>query len=105
MSRCRIGFIGAGDVAARHARTLALLPLAELVAVADIDPARAARFAADHGLRAVPHVEALLETGLNAVYVCVRPSPTARWRRLCWAPGWPCSSRNLWAWALRCPSG
>ena len=73
MSRCRIGFIGAGGVAARHARTLALLPLAELIAVTDIDLARAARFAADHGLRAVPHVEALLETGLNAVYMCVPP--------------------------------
>ncbi|HEX2299470.1 MAG TPA: Gfo/Idh/MocA family oxidoreductase [Pseudonocardiaceae bacterium] len=73
MARCRIGFIGAGGVAARHARTLAPLPLTELVAVTDTDPVRADRFATEHGLRAVPDVDALLDTGLNAAYVCVPP--------------------------------
>jgi myo-inositol 2-dehydrogenase / D-chiro-inositol 1-dehydrogenase len=43
---CKSGFVGAGGVAARHARTLALLPQARLIAVTDVDLGRATRFAA-----------------------------------------------------------
>ncbi|MDQ3990216.1 MAG: gfo/Idh/MocA family oxidoreductase, partial [Actinomycetota bacterium] len=40
MVRCRIGIVGAGGVALRHARTLAQLPDVELVAVTDLDAER-----------------------------------------------------------------
>jgi predicted dehydrogenase len=73
MRRCQVGFVGAGGVAARHARVLAGTPGAELVCVTDVDPLRATEFAAAHGLRAVPDVDALLDTGVDAVYVCVPP--------------------------------
>ncbi|MGH3914149.1 MAG: Gfo/Idh/MocA family protein, partial [Pseudonocardiaceae bacterium] len=73
MTRCRIGFVGAGGVAARHVRTLATLPQADVIAVTDVDPARAQGFATEHGLRVVPDVAALLGIGLDAVYVCVPP--------------------------------
>jgi predicted dehydrogenase len=70
---CRIGFVGAGGVAARHAGTLAKFPDTTLVAVTDPDSARAKSFGRKFGLAAVPDVDRLLETGLNAVYVCVPP--------------------------------
>ncbi|HEX8760184.1 MAG TPA: Gfo/Idh/MocA family oxidoreductase [Pseudonocardiaceae bacterium] len=73
MAGCRIGFVGAGGVASRHAQTLALIPQAHLVAVTDVDPVRAARFAEYYGVRAAPDLDDLLNAGLDAVYVCVPP--------------------------------
>ena len=73
VAQCRIGFVGAGGVAARHAQTLTQLPQARLVAVTDVDRARSRRFADEYGGWAVPHLEDLLDVGLDAVYVCVPP--------------------------------
>ncbi|MDQ3760205.1 MAG: Gfo/Idh/MocA family oxidoreductase [Actinomycetota bacterium] len=73
MAECRIGFVGAGGVAARHARMLAGFDDVQLVSVTDLDPERARAFAGDHGVRAVPGVEELIGTDLDAVYVCVPP--------------------------------
>jgi myo-inositol 2-dehydrogenase / D-chiro-inositol 1-dehydrogenase len=70
---CRIGFVGAGGVAARHARMLAGFDDVQLVSVTDLDPARAQSFAADHGMQAVCGVENLIGTGVDGVYVCVPP--------------------------------
>lgn len=70
---CRIGFIGTGGVADRHAGVLATFDDVEIVAATDVDPARAADFAARHGGRPVPDAAALLGAGLDAVYVCVPP--------------------------------
>jgi predicted dehydrogenase len=70
---CRIGFIGAGGVATRHASVLAGFDDVELVAATDVDPQRCAEFARAHGLLAVPDAEALVEQDLDAVYVCVPP--------------------------------
>jgi len=71
--RCRIGIVGAGGVAARHARMLAGMPAVELLAVTDVDPDRRDRFAAEFGPRPVPDLAALLDCGPDAVYVCVPP--------------------------------
>lgn len=60
-------------MAARHAATLAGFPQVLLVAVTDVDPARARRLADEHHMRAAPNVIALLDSGLDAVYVCVPP--------------------------------
>jgi predicted dehydrogenase len=70
---CRVGFVGTGGVAARHAGILATFDDAEIVAVTDLDHDRGAAFAHAHGGRAVPDVAALIEAGVDAVYVCVPP--------------------------------
>jgi predicted dehydrogenase len=70
---CRIGFVGTGGVAHRHARVLGEMPGVRLVAATDVDPGCAAKFAEAHGVRAVPDLDALLGEELDAVYVCVPP--------------------------------
>jgi myo-inositol 2-dehydrogenase / D-chiro-inositol 1-dehydrogenase len=73
MSRCRVGFVGAGGVAARHARHLTEIADVEIVAVTDPHAPTATAFAENTGATAVSDVDALLDTSLNAVYVCVPP--------------------------------
>lgn len=73
-SPCRIGFVGTGGVATRHARVLSGFDDVELVAATDVDPSRAAEFARVNGVRAVGDVAALLAQELHAVYVCVPPA-------------------------------
>ncbi|HEX2316608.1 MAG TPA: Gfo/Idh/MocA family oxidoreductase [Thermomonospora sp.] len=66
--------MGAGNVAARHARVLAGFPDVRVAAVTDTDPARAGSLAAEHGARVHADHKAMLEDGgLDAVYVCVPP--------------------------------
>lgn len=73
MDRCRIGFVGAGGVAQRHARMLARIPEADVAVVTDPDPEARDRFAVETGARAVDGVAKLLAAGVDAVYVCVPP--------------------------------
>jgi predicted dehydrogenase len=55
-----IGIVGCGNIAGPYARSLAVHDEVELVAVTDVDPARATAFAAEHGGRAHGSLEALL---------------------------------------------
>jgi predicted dehydrogenase len=73
MTECRVGLVGAGGVAQRHARVLAGFADVRLVGVTDVLPEAAGRLAAEHGTRAYPDVAALLAEGLDALYVCVPP--------------------------------
>lgn len=73
MAECRIGFIGAGGVAARHARMLGEFDDVRLVSVTDLNTEQAGAFADEHGMRTVPGVDQLIDSGLDAVYVCVPP--------------------------------
>jgi myo-inositol 2-dehydrogenase/D-chiro-inositol 1-dehydrogenase len=73
MGRCRIGLIGAGNVAQRHARVLTAFTDVELVGVTDVLPDACRRLADQHGAPAYPDVPALLGADLDAVYVCVPP--------------------------------
>ncbi|MGW5559769.1 Gfo/Idh/MocA family protein [Micromonospora sp. NPDC003944] len=73
MQKCRVGLVGAGGVAQRHARVLAGFDDVELVAVTDVAPETASALAAQHGGRACADVAELLAAGLDAVYVCVPP--------------------------------
>lgn len=73
MTGCRIGFAGAGGVALRHARMLGELSDVTLAAVTDPAADRAESFAGTFGARAVPDLDALLDSDLDAVYVCVPP--------------------------------
>jgi myo-inositol 2-dehydrogenase / D-chiro-inositol 1-dehydrogenase len=74
MGELRVGLVGAGGVGERHAETLAGLDGVRLVAVTDVDPARAQGLAERHAAAACPDVEALLGTaGLDAVWLCLPP--------------------------------
>ena len=70
---CRIGFVGTGGVATRHAQVLSGFEDVSLVAATDVDHARAEAFGTQFGTAAVDGVGALLALGLDAVYVCVPP--------------------------------
>jgi myo-inositol 2-dehydrogenase/D-chiro-inositol 1-dehydrogenase len=73
MPATRVGLVGAGAVAQRHARVLAGLPDVQLAGVTDVVPQAARRLAADYGVSARPDVAALLADGVDAMYVCVPP--------------------------------
>jgi predicted dehydrogenase len=73
MPATRVGLVGAGGVAQRHARVLSDLPEVQLVGVTDVVPEAARKLAAEHGAKAFPEVAALLAEGVDAVYVCVPP--------------------------------
>ena len=73
MDRCKVGFVGAGGVAVRHARHLAQLGDVRIVAVTDPNMAAARSFAETTGAAVVTDLEALINTSPDAVYVCVPP--------------------------------
>ena len=68
--RLRVGVVGVGHLGRHHARLLAAMPDVELVAVADIDAARAAEIAAAQQTCAVDGWQAL-PSDLDAVTVAV----------------------------------
>lgn len=53
--------VGCGNIAGPYARDFATYPHVNLVGVADLEPARAEKLAAEHGVRAYPSLEAVLE--------------------------------------------
>ena len=61
---------GCGSIAPTHARALAALPDAALVACADSLPARARGFADEFGLRPRPWQDILADTAIDAVTIC-----------------------------------
>ncbi len=73
MARTRVGMVGAGGVAQRHARVLSGLPDVQFVGVTDGVPAAAEALAEQHGGQVFAGVGELLEAGLDAAYVCVPP--------------------------------
>lgn len=64
-----IGFVGCGLIARSHAAGLSKVPDVRIGPVFDIDPERAARFAAETGGDAVESLSAVVEQA-EAVYVC-----------------------------------
>ncbi|HTF07394.1 MAG TPA: Gfo/Idh/MocA family oxidoreductase [Asanoa sp.] len=71
--KCRVGMIGAGNVAQRHARVLSGFADVEIIGVTDVVPPAAEALAATHGVPALPDAAALLSLQPDAVYVCVPP--------------------------------
>ncbi|WP_043616408.1 Gfo/Idh/MocA family protein [Nonomuraea candida] len=70
----RVGIVGAGNVAARHAHVLSGFPDVTIAGIADTDPSRAEALASEHGAPAYgSHADLLSAGGLDAVYVCVPP--------------------------------
>ncbi|MEH1167386.1 Gfo/Idh/MocA family oxidoreductase [Micromonospora sp. CPCC 205539] len=73
MRNCRVGLVGAGGVAQRHARVLTDFDDVELIGVTDVAPEAATALATRYGGRAYGDVAELLAAGPDAVYVCVPP--------------------------------
>ncbi|WP_433782004.1 Gfo/Idh/MocA family protein [Actinomycetospora sp. CA-101289] len=69
----RVGIVGAGGVARRHAGALAAMPDVALVGVTDPDRERAADLAGTAGTTPADDVDDLLARGLDAAWVCVPP--------------------------------
>lgn len=86
----RIGFIGAGGIAHRHFGVLEGFEDVAIVAVADVDRARAEDAAARFGARAFDDADAMLaETELDALYICVPPFAHGAPERAAIAAGLP----------------
>ncbi|MCU0493451.1 MAG: Gfo/Idh/MocA family oxidoreductase [Chloroflexaceae bacterium] len=60
MNPLNLAIIGCGNIAGPYARDIATYPHLRLIGCADVEPARAAAFAAEHGCVAYPSVAALL---------------------------------------------
>ncbi|GLS30775.1 Predicted dehydrogenase [Mesorhizobium albiziae] len=72
--RLRIGFIGAGGIAARHVGVLSGMEDITIVGVADPDFARAADLAGRLGGRAYNfHADLIAMESLDAIYICIPP--------------------------------
>ncbi|GGD57899.1 hypothetical protein GCM10011411_17420 [Aurantiacibacter arachoides] len=70
----RIGFVGAGGIAQRHAGVLATMDDVRIAAVCDAAAARAGEMAAGHGAQVFADVSEMLAADLcDAVFVCVPP--------------------------------
>lgn len=67
----RFGILGAGNIARRFRKAVALVPGAEVVAVASADAARAARFAADNAVprACAAYAELLAAPDVDCVYI------------------------------------
>ena len=89
MAVTRVGMIGAGGVAQRHARVLSGLPNVQVVGVTDVVAAAAEKLAGEYGARALPDVDSLLALGLDAAYVCVPPFAHGAAERAVIAAGLP----------------
>ncbi len=66
----KVGILGCGFIGRIHALDLKADPRIELVAVADAVPQAAQRLADEVKTKPLPSLDALLDTGVNAVYVC-----------------------------------
>jgi predicted dehydrogenase/glycosyltransferase involved in cell wall biosynthesis len=74
VERTRIGFIGAGGIAHRHFGVLEQFDDVAIVAVADVDFARATEAAARFGARAFDDAAAMLDAvEVDALFICVPP--------------------------------
>jgi myo-inositol 2-dehydrogenase / D-chiro-inositol 1-dehydrogenase len=73
-SGLHVGVVGVGRIGAFHAATLRTLPAVSRLTVADTDAARAAELARELDAETAPSVEALLDSGLDAVAVAA-PTP------------------------------
>lgn len=70
-SKVKLGIVGCGVIGPKHAGIIAKLPHTELVAVADVIPARADALASEYGCRAYHSYEELLQQeDIQCISVC-----------------------------------
>jgi len=71
VEKLRLGIVGCGVIGQTHAGAIASLPDAELVAAADVDPARAEALAARYGAAPYTSIQAMLDNErLDLVCIC-----------------------------------
>ncbi len=71
VDRLKFGIIGCGVIGPTHATAIAAVPEAQLVAVTDLDPARAQSLAEKHGATPYTDIEEMLDRAeLDVVDVC-----------------------------------
>lgn len=75
-SSLKIGIVGCGNIADNHVKSYASFDGVEILAVCDVDLARARGFAAERAIpNAVESAEAMFDLGVDAISVCT-PHPT-----------------------------
>lgn len=90
MERFRLGFVGGGRTARRHAGVLAGFDDVRIAGIADSDPALASDFAARTGGQPFASVGAMLATlALDALVICVPPGEHGMPERVALAHGLP----------------
>lgn len=73
----RIGIVGAGAISGAYLSTFERLKAVRLTAIADLDPARAAKIAADHGVRALTVDELVTDPEVDLVLNLTIPAAHA----------------------------
>jgi 2-alkyl-3-oxoalkanoate reductase len=74
-NRTRVGLVGAGYVAAHHARALRSLPFVEIVGIADLDAERAGKLAQQFNIpRVYPSLQAMAEARPDVIHILTPPS-------------------------------
>ncbi len=66
----KVGLLGAGFIGRIHALNLKRDARVELVGMADVVPAAAARLAGETGARTFDGLPALIDAGAQAVFIC-----------------------------------
>ncbi len=66
----KVGVLGAGFIGRIHALNLKRDPRVEIVGIADVVPAAAARLAGEAGAKPLDGLAALLDAGAQAVFIC-----------------------------------
>jgi myo-inositol 2-dehydrogenase/D-chiro-inositol 1-dehydrogenase len=69
MTTINVGIIGAGNMGRTHANILKEDERVKIVGITDVVSAKAQELAESLGARAFPDVDALLDSGVEAVYV------------------------------------
>jgi myo-inositol 2-dehydrogenase/D-chiro-inositol 1-dehydrogenase len=69
-----VGIAGVGRIGAFHARTLLALDGVDSLVIADLDPQRAERLAAELGVASAASAQALVEAGIDALVIAA-PTP------------------------------
>ena len=64
-----VGLVGAGRIGALHARILRALPAVDELTIADLEPDRAAKLAADVSATPAPTPRALVDSGVDALVI------------------------------------
>jgi len=86
--KLKIGIIGTGWIAEAHAEALLQCPDVEIVALADLIPGKAEKFAARYGItgaRFYPsHKEMIDSEELDGVHVCTYTAPMPNARAMRW---------------------
>ncbi|MDW8366006.1 MAG: Gfo/Idh/MocA family oxidoreductase, partial [Abditibacteriales bacterium] len=73
LQNIKVGLIGAGSIGTAHLRALSSLDGVQIVGVCDVDESRARQRASEVGARAFTRHQDLLDTGVEAVWICVPP--------------------------------